>query len=189
MGISGAGTRRAPCIGRSAATTTIRFRNSGLTSTRSSALRKCRAISIGSACARPHWPRAETAIRSTARRRDSTRSSKDQGQSNFTNPGLALIGIGADVDVSPRWRAIANLNQLWFVNTSSLSVLRNQGDIDRALGTDLSVALQYRPLFNQNIVFNVSAAALFPGKGFKQLYEGGGSSTPYSILANVLLTY
>jgi len=61
----------------------------------------------------------------------SLRSSKDQGQSNFTNPGLALIGIGADVDITPHWRAIANVNQLWFNNTSSLSVLRNQGDIDR----------------------------------------------------------
>ena len=30
------------------------------------------------------------------------RSSKDEGQANFTNPGLALIGIGADADVTPR---------------------------------------------------------------------------------------
>ena len=117
------------------------------------------------------------------------RSSKDQGQSNFTNPGLTLIGIGADVDITPRWRAIANVNQLWFNNTSSLSVLRNQGGIDRGLGTDVSVAVQYRPLFTQNIVLNVSAAALIPGKGFKQLYAAEGGNTPYSILANVVLTY
>ena len=117
------------------------------------------------------------------------RSSKDQGQSNFTNPGLTLVGIGADVDITPRWRAIANVNQLWFNNTSSLSVLRNQGDIDRGLGTDVSVAVQYRPLFTQNIVLNVSAAALIPGKGFKQLYAAEGGNMPYSILANVVLTY
>jgi hypothetical protein len=119
----------------------------------------------------------------------SLRSSKDQGQSNFTNPGLTLVGIGADVDITPRWRAIANLNQLWFNNTSSLSVLRNQGDIDRNFGTDVSVAVQYRPLFSQNIVFNMSAAALVPGKGFKQLYIADGSNTPYSILANLVLTF
>ena len=117
------------------------------------------------------------------------RSSKDQGQSNFTNPGLVLVGIGADVDVTPRWRAIANVNQLWFSNTSSLAVLRNQGDIDKGLGTDISVAVQYRPLFIQNIVLNASAAVLIPGKGFKQLYEANGSSTPYSILANLVLTF
>ena len=118
------------------------------------------------------------------------RSSKDQGQSNFTNPGLLLLGIGADFDVTPRLRAIANLNQLWFNNTSVLSVLRNQGDIDKNLGTDLSVAVQYRPFFSQNIVFNVSAAALIPGKGYKQLFDTDGSAkTPYSILAHLTLTF
>ena len=119
----------------------------------------------------------------------SLRSSKDQGQSNFINPGLVLVGIGADFDVTPQLRAIANLNQLWFDNTSSLSALRNQGDIDKTIGTDISVAVQYRPLFIQNIVFNVSAAVLFPGKGFKQLYQGDGTNTPYSILANLVLTF
>jgi len=117
------------------------------------------------------------------------RSSKDQGQSNFINPGVALIGIGADFDVSPRWRVIGNLNEIWFANTTVLSVLRNQGNIDRSLGTDVSAALQYRPLFSQNIVLNASAAALFPGKGLKQLYDVDGGRTQYSILFNVLLTY
>lgn len=117
------------------------------------------------------------------------RSSKDQGQSNFINPGVTLIGIGADLDLTPRWRLIGNLNQLWFVNTTVLSVLRNQGNIDRNLGTDLSVAVQYRPLFTQNIVLNASAAALFPGHGLKQLYDVEGGKTQYSILFNVVLTY
>jgi len=119
----------------------------------------------------------------------SLRSSKDQGQSNFTNPGVALIGIGADFDVSPRWRVIGNLNQLWFANTTVLSVLRNQGSIDRNLGTDVSVAVQYRPLFTQNIVLNASAAALVAGKGLRQLYDTDSGKTQYSILFNVLLTY
>ena len=120
----------------------------------------------------------------------SLRSSKDQGQSNFTNPGLTLIGIGTDLDLTPRWRVIGNLNQLWFNNTTSLSVLRNAGEIDRNLGTDISVATQFRPKFSQNIVLNVSAAALIPGKGFKDLYDTQGSNrTPYSILANLLLTF
>ncbi len=118
------------------------------------------------------------------------RSSKDQGQSNFTNPGVALIGLGADFDISPRWRAIGNINQLWFADTAVLSALRNQGNIDRSLGTDISAAVQYRPLFTQNIVLNASAAVLFPGEGLKQLYDvGSGGKTQYSILFNVLLTY
>ena len=117
------------------------------------------------------------------------RSSKDQGQANFTNPGLALIGIGADADITPRWRLVGNLNQLWFANTSSLAVLRNQGTISRSLGTDASVAVQYRPLFSQNVILNASAAVLFPGQGLKQLYAFEGDKTQYSILFNLLLTY
>jgi hypothetical protein len=117
------------------------------------------------------------------------RSSKDEGQANFVNPGLALIGIGVDVDVTPQVRVIGNLNQLWFANTSSLSVLRNQGSIDTSLGTDVSVAVQYRPLFSQNIVLNASAALLFPGAGLKQLYAFEGDKTQYSILVNVALTF
>jgi hypothetical protein len=119
----------------------------------------------------------------------SLRSSKDEGQANFVNPGLALIGIGADIDVMPQLRVIGNLNQLWFANTSSLSVLRNQGSIDSSIGTDLSVAVQYRPFFSQNIVLNASAAVLFPGAGLKQLYAFEGSKTQYSILFNALLTF
>jgi hypothetical protein len=115
------------------------------------------------------------------------RSSQDEGQSNFSNPGTILVGLGGDLDLTPRWRLIGNLNELWFANTSSLALLRNQGTIDRSIGTDLSVAIQYRPLFSQNIVLNASAATLIPGQGLKELY--GNNRTQYSILVNLLLTY
>ena len=117
----------------------------------------------------------------------SLRSSKDQGQSNFVNPGLLLAGIGADADVLPTLRVIGNLNYLRFLNTSSVSVLRNQGTVDREIGMDVSAAIQYRPFFNQNIVLNASVAALVPGRGLKQLYQT--DRTQYSVLFNVLLTY
>jgi len=97
--------------------------------------------------------------------------------------------VGADADIAPGWRVIGNVNGLWFANTSSLEVQRNQGTISRTLGLDVSVALQYRPFFTQNVVINASAAALLPGQGFKELYDTGGSKTPYSILINALLTF
>ncbi len=117
------------------------------------------------------------------------RSSKDEGQSNFTNPGLALVGLGADFDLAPEWRAIVNVNQLWFANTSSLAVLRNQGTINREIGTDASVAVQYRPFFSQNVLVNASAGVLFPGQGLKELYSLDGNKTQYSVLFNLLLTF
>jgi hypothetical protein len=119
----------------------------------------------------------------------SLRSSKDQGQSNFVNPGLTLFGFGADADISPEIRLLANISKLNFVNTSVLGVLRNQSPPSKDLGVDVSIGAQYRPFMSQNVVFNASAAALLPGKGLKQLYEEDKRGPQYSILLNLLLTY
>jgi len=118
----------------------------------------------------------------------SLRSSKDQGQSNFVNPGLTLFGVGADFDLSPRWRVLANVSKLAFVDTSSLEVLRNQGGIARDIGVDVSAGLQFRPFMSQNIVFNASLAALIPGQGFEQIYDAD-RGPHYSLLANLLLSF
>ena len=119
----------------------------------------------------------------------SLRSSKDQGQSNFVNPGLFLYGIGADADVTPQVRVLGNVSKLSFMNTSSLSVLRNQNISSRDLGIDVSAGVQYRPFFSQNVVLNASAAALVPGKGLKQLYDENKRGVQYSLLVNLLLTF
>lgn len=119
----------------------------------------------------------------------SLRTSKEQGQSNFVNPGLLLLGVGVDADVMPQLRAIGNVNYLRFQDTTVLGVLRNQKPPDRELGVDVSGAIQYRPFMSQNIVFNASAAALIPGKGLKQLYDEDKRGVQYSVLLNLLLTY
>lgn len=117
---------------------------------------------------------------------NSLQSSKDQGQSNFTNPGLALVGIGTDMDILPEFRLSANFNKLWFDETNVLEVARNQGSISNDIGWDLSISTIYRPLFSQNIVFRLSGAALIPGDGLKDLY---GNETLFSVLGNLVLTY
>jgi hypothetical protein len=125
----------------------------------------------------------------------SLRSSKDEGQSNFVNPGLNLAGVGTDLDLTPEVRLSTNANYLAFVNTSSLSYLRNQGRIDNSIGWDVSAALIYRPYFTQNVVMRLSGAVLIPGRGLEALYETSGSSAQsdgrllYSILGNVVLTF
>jgi hypothetical protein len=117
---------------------------------------------------------------------NSLRPSKFQGQSNFTNPGVLLLGAGADMDLTPKLRLSVNANQLWFDKTAVIEAARNQGRIDRALGQDLSLSLIYRPLTSQNIVLRVSAAALLPGAGYKDLY---GDEIPFTAFANLLLSY
>ena len=118
------------------------------------------------------------------------RSSKDEGQSNFNNPGTVLLGAGADFDLTPRLRVSANANHLWFANTSSLQALRGEGSIPRDIGWDLSTAATWRPRATQNMVFRLSAAMLKGGAGFRDLFaRAGGGSTFYSVLANVILAY
>ncbi|MCF8706883.1 hypothetical protein [Rhizorhapis sp. SPR117] len=121
---------------------------------------------------------------------NSLRSSKEQGQSNFNNPGTILLGAGADFDILPTLRLSANANHLWFENTATLQVLRNEGSIPRDIGWDLSTAAIWRPKATQNIVFRLSAAALAPGDGFRDLFTNrDGNDTYYSILANAIVTF
>lgn len=121
---------------------------------------------------------------------NSLRSSKEEGQSNFNNPGTIFLGAGADFDLTPQFRVSTNLNHLWFENTSSLQVLRSEGSIPKDIGWDLSLAAIWRPKATQNIVGRLSAAVLLPGKGFKDLFENKQRDDAYlSILANVIVSF
>ena len=121
---------------------------------------------------------------------NSLRSSKEQGQSNFNNPGLILAGLGADFDISPELRLTANANHLWFEDTTTLETLRVEGSIPSDIGFDLSASAIYRPKATQNIIGRLSAAALVAGDGFRDLFDNlDDERTYFSILANVTLTY
>ncbi len=117
------------------------------------------------------------------------RSSKDQGQSNFVNPGLVLLGAGGDADLLPQLRLTTNVSWLRFGDTTVLGALRNQSPPARDIGCDVSAALQWRPFMSQNLVFAASAAALLPGRGLKQLYDEGRRGPQYSILLDVVAAF
>lgn len=121
---------------------------------------------------------------------NSLRSSKEQGQSNFNNPGTILIGAGADFDLMPTLRLSLNLNHLWFAHTAVLQALRSEGSIPKGIGYDLSAAAIYRPKFTQNLVFRASAAVLQPGAGFRDLFTNSDRDKRYvSLLFNAILSY
>ncbi|WP_310497443.1 hypothetical protein [Sandarakinorhabdus sp.] len=118
------------------------------------------------------------------------RSSKDQGQSNFSNPGTVLLGVGADLDLLPELRLSASANHLWFAHTAVLEALRSEGSVPSDIGFDLSAAATYRPHFNQNLVFRLSGAVLLPGAGFRDLFANAPrASRYYSVLFNAVLAY
>jgi hypothetical protein len=121
---------------------------------------------------------------------NSLRSSKEQGQSNFNNPGTILVGVGADFDLTPEFRISTNANHLWFEDTATLEALRVEGSIPKDIGYDISAAAIWRPKATQNIVFRLSGAALISGDGFRDLFDNlGNDRTYYSVLANAILTY
>ena len=121
---------------------------------------------------------------------NSLRSSKEQGQSNFNNPGTMLLGAGADFDLLPELRLSANANHLWFQNTATLQALRNEGSIPKSIGWDLSTAAIWRPKATQNIVFRLSGATLLPGAGFRDLFTNSERNRNYySVLGNLILSY
>jgi len=120
---------------------------------------------------------------------NSLRTSKEQGQSNFINPGTMLLGAGADFDVLPELRLSANVNHLWFAKKAVMEVLRNQPLLSKAIGWDTSLSAVYRPTFIQNIAFRASGATLFGGEGFRNLFDTKRGKVTYSVLFNLILTY
>ena len=117
---------------------------------------------------------------------NSLRSSKEHGQSNFTNPGVLLLGGGVDLDLLPELRLSFNANYLAFAETEVLEVARQQANVDSEIGMDLSAAVIWRPFMSQNVVVRLSYAQLLSGQGYKDLY---GDEDPYSLLCNVILTF
>ena len=114
------------------------------------------------------------------------RSSKEQGQANFVNPGLRLYNVGADFDVTPKLTVLTNASYLQFDDPSSLRLLLNDNKINREIGYDLSAAVMYRPLLSNNVILSAGAAALVPDAGFREIYN---SRVLYSTFLAVTLTY
>ena len=121
---------------------------------------------------------------------NSLRSSKEQGQSNFNNPGTVLLGIGVDADITPKFRLTGNVNHLWFENTNTLQALRVEGSIPKSIGYDISGAAIFRPSAIQNVVFRLSGAVLQSGKGFRDLFANAQRQKRYySVLFNATASY
>lgn len=114
------------------------------------------------------------------------RPGKEQGQSNFVNPGLRLINVGVDFELTPTLKLINNASYLQFDNTSSLETLRQDGSISNEIGFDLSTGLLYRPFLNNNIQFRLGGAMLIPGEGLKNIYQ---DRTLYQAFSNMILQY
>ena len=115
------------------------------------------------------------------------RSSKDEGQPNFVNPGVQLVTAGLDIDLTPRWKALINGNYIRLDTTRPIEAVLFQGGIHRELGEDFSLGLRYRPFLNNNVIVVGGVAAFQPGRGFKDIYEDG--HTLYHVFTNLILKF
>lgn len=116
----------------------------------------------------------------------SLRSSKEEGQANFVNPGIFLANAGADFDITPKLKGFANFNYLRFERTEPLEYILFESPIRHSIGEDFGIGVTYRPPLTENIVLTGGASALQPGDGFKDIYT---SRTLFSLFGSAKFTF
>lgn len=112
---------------------------------------------------------------------------KAEGQSNYVNPGVFLLNVGADAEITPKLRASLNANSLWFAQTETLELILNQNGIDSHIGYELNLSTQYRPALNNNVILTLGGSLFFPGDGFTDIYDT--DETLWQVFAGVTLAY
>jgi len=115
------------------------------------------------------------------------RTSKTQGQSNFVNPGVLLLGAALDAELTPKWRGQVGFTYLRFDRTDSLEFLLQAADISKNIGTEFFFGTQYRPFLTNNVVLQFGASALLPDDGFARIYDS--DTTRYTVFTNVITTW
>ena len=101
----------------------------------------------------------------------SLRSSKIEGQPNFVNPGVFILGIGAEAELTPKVRLLLEFNKLRFHHPETLQTVLFQDRIRSDLGWDLSAGIRWRPMLIDNIIVNLGGAVFIGGEGFKDIYQ------------------
>jgi len=114
------------------------------------------------------------------------RSSKDEGQANFVNPGIFLVNAGADFNLTPKLKGFANYNFLRFMRTEPIEYTLFQSPVRHTIGSDVGVGLEYRPPLSENLVLTGGAAILQPGQGFRDIYTG---RTQFSVFGVAKFTF
>ena len=98
-------------------------------------------------------------------------SSKDEGQSNFVNPGIYVVNAGVDAKLTPTLKLVTNVNYLRFVRTEPLELLLFQNPIRHGIGVDASTGVIWRPPLSDNIIITGGIAVLPPALGLREIYQ------------------
>jgi hypothetical protein len=114
------------------------------------------------------------------------RSNKEEGQSNFVNPGIFLANAGADIDITPKLKGFVNFSFLRFMRTEPLEYILFESPIHHTIGEDFGLGVQYRPPLSENIILTGGASMLQPGQGFRDIYTG---RTLFSVFGSAKFTF
>jgi hypothetical protein len=125
------------------------------------------------------------------------RANKFEGQASFVNPGVLLLGLGLDAEITPKLKGVVNANYLRFDKTGALDLLLFQPGIRKTIGVDLGAGFLWRPLLNENVLIEAGFTGLLPGTGFDDIYTsvcgvpgcGGASRKLYNGFLLLKLTY
>ncbi|MDB6123176.1 MAG: hypothetical protein JWQ71_2169 [Pedosphaera sp.] len=132
------------------------------------------------------------------------RTSKTEGQANFVNPGVFIVGLGTEMDLTPKLRAFINANYVRLMETDPIKTALLTDKVDNEMGWDLSIGFQFRPFLTDNVIISTGFGTLIPGTGFRDIYKTSTDPVPgfnptnnrgqvdsflYSGLIAVTLTY
>ena len=131
------------------------------------------------------------------------RTSKTEGQANFVNPGVFIVGYGFDADVTPKLKAFVNVNHIQTIHTQVTQQVLFTNNANNDIGWDFSLGTQWRPLLTDNVIVTAGVGFLVPGQGYKEIYRTNTRPVPgfenppagsvdnflYSALFTVTLTY
>jgi hypothetical protein len=116
-------------------------------------------------------PQTGTGLVSPVSLLPSLRTNKDEGQSNFVNPGIFLINGGTDLELTPKLRGFVTASYLRFVTTEPLETLLFQQPIRPGIGFEYGGGASYRPPLTDNVVIVGGVAAMTLGQGLKDIYD------------------
>jgi hypothetical protein len=114
------------------------------------------------------------------------RSSKDEGQANFVNPGIFIYNVGVAGRLTPKLSFDANVSYLRFQEPASLQHVLLQRRLPHDVGLDTGIVFKYRPLLIDNVIVVAGAAAFTPLAGFRAIYT---SEVLFQAFAALTLTY
>jgi hypothetical protein len=99
------------------------------------------------------------------------RTSKTEGQSNFVNPGVFIVGYGLDADITPKLRGFMNVNYIRTIDTATTQLVLFTNHASNDFAFDYSAGFQWRPLLTDNVIVTAGAGFLIPRWGYKDIYR------------------